>query len=234
MALFEVVLQSTYQNQQIINRFNYVSAGTPAAVSQSFALTSALGAIWDSIAIPPGYPSGTLLAAISSAISSQVSFDFISVKNIYSVTDFYETPFLQPYNGGQTGDSLSPTVAYGFRSGRIRSDIGRGYKRFVGVTESNNNNGGNIHSNALNGVLATLATRLGEVLSYNDEGNALTFTPCIVGKQRYVPNPARPDRYAYRYYPTEEEQLERIATGIHWDPYPQTRTQTSRQYGRGR
>lgn len=234
MALFEVVLQSSFANQQCINRFNYVSSGTPAAVSQSFALTSALGAIYDSVAVPPGYPAGSLLRGIAAICSTAVVFDFISVKNIYSTTDFYETPFIQAFTGDLSGDTMNPSTAVGFRSGRIRSDIGRGYKRFTGIAESVQSGGGQLTPAFLNGAAQTLALRLGETLNYNDEGNALTFTPCIVGKQKYIPNPARPDRVAYRYYPTEAEQLERLAVGINWDAYPQTRTQVSRQYGRGR
>lgn len=234
MALYEVILQQTYFGQEIINRWNYISQGTPAAVSGSFALTSALGAIYDTIAVPPAYPPGRLMRLLSSAQANDVTFDFLSVRNLYSVTDFYETPFLNPLTGTQTSESLSPVNAFGFRTNRVRTDIRRGTKRLVGVTADAVIDGGVVASAFVSAQLNPIATEMSQVLEYNDEGNALTFTPAIFGRERYLPDPERPDRPAYRYYPTEVEQLEHVATGILWDAYPQTRSQVSRQYGKGR
>lgn len=234
MALYEVILQQTYFGQEIINRWNYISQGTPAAVSGSFALTSALGAIFDAVAVPPAYPVGLLMRLLASAQANDVTFDFLSVRNLYSVTDFYETPFLNPLTGTQTSESLSPVNAFGFRTNRVRTDIRRGTKRLVGVTVDAVVDGGTVATAFVNAQLNPIATEMSQVLEYNDEGNALTFTPAIFGRERYLPDPERPDRPAYRYYPTEVEQLEHVATGILWDAYPQTRSQTSRQYGKGR
>lgn len=50
MPIMEVVLTQNYYGQEIINRFNYRASGTPAAVTYSFALVSALGAIYDELA----------------------------------------------------------------------------------------------------------------------------------------------------------------------------------------
>jgi hypothetical protein len=232
MALLELVLQSTFVGQECINRFNYVSSGVPAAVSLSFALTSAFGAIFDTLGNV--YPTGTPFNSIRTSQSVGVVYDFISVRDVYSATDFYETPFVQTAAGTVAGDSMSPTQAYGFRSNRVRSDIRRGMKRFVGVTEPNVGSGGNIDVAFMNTALNTLAGRLGEVLTYNDEGNTLTFSPCIVKKFEYTPDPLRPERKAYKYWEDEADQLANIAVGIAWDAYPQVRTQVSRQYGRGR
>lgn len=233
MALYEVVLQQRYFGQEIINRWNYVSTGTPAAVSGSFALASALGAIYDAVAVPPGYPSDTLMTLLAEMQANDVVFDFLSVRNIYSNTDFYETPFLNPLVGSQLSEALSPTEAFGYRTNRVRSDIRRGTKRFVGVTVNTVADGGVIASNAFVG-LQLIADAMTAVLEYNDEGNTLSFTPAVFGREKYLPNPERPDKPAYRYYPTENEQEDHIAAGILWSYYPQTRSQTSRQYGRGR
>lgn len=232
MALLELTLQSTFQGQEIINRFNYVSTGTPAAVSLSFALVSAFGCIYDPDGLPPGYPADTPFAAIRAAQSSAVSYDQVSAIDVYSVTDFYETPFLEPATGSRSGEQLPPFAAMGFRTGRVRRDIRRGTKRFVGLAESDTING-MYHSDHLE-RLQLIATKLSEVLTYDDEGNTISFAPCIVSKQKYTPDPLRPDRVAYRYYPTLDEQMQHIATGILWDYYPTVRSQTSRQVGRGR
>lgn len=234
MALYEVILQQTYFGQEIINRWNYVSQGTPAAVSGSFALAFALGAIYDAVAVPPGYPEGELMRLIANAQANDVSFDFLSVRNIYSNTDFYETPFLNPLTGAVSGESLSPYVSFGFRTNRVRSDIRRGTKRLVGVTVTGVTEGGVIAPATMSGLLTPIAEKMSEVLEYNDEGNTLSFTPGIFGREKYLPDPERPDRPAYRYYPTENEQEDHIATGIQWSVYSSTRSQTSRQYGRGR
>lgn len=234
MALYEVILQQTYFGQEIINRWNYISQGTPAAVTGSFALTSALGAIFDITAVPPAYPPDHLMRLIAGAQANDVVFDFVSVRNLYSVTDFYETPFLNPLTGTGASESLSPINAFGFRTNRVRTDIRRGTKRLVGVTADTVQDGGVLTPTTLTAILNPIAAKMSEVLEYNDEGNALTFTPAIFGRERYLPNPELPDRPAYRYYPTEVEQLEHVATGILWDVYPQVRSQTSRQYGKGR
>lgn len=233
MAIMEVVLQQSYYGQECINRFNYVSSGTPAAVSLSFALTSALGAIWDLTAVPPAYPPTGLMRLIAATQVVAVTFDFISVRDMYSVTDFYETPFLNPLVGGQAGEGLSPALASGFRTNRTRSDIRRGSKRFVGAGETNVGAGGSFTPAGLV-QLNALAAAMSATVTYDDEGNTLSFAPVILGREKYVPDPLRPERVAYRKYPTEAEQLQHMATSIIYDPYPQVRTQTSRQYGRGR
>lgn len=67
-------------------------------------------------------------------------------------------------------------------------------------------------------------------LTYDDSGNTLTFTPCIAQKEEYT---TPRGKKAYKYYPTEVAQAAHLASGIAWSYYPQTRTQGSRQYGRG-
>lgn len=232
MPILELKLQATYFNQECINVFAYQASGTPAAVTFSFALASAFGCIPDAGV----YPSGTPFANIRAPQSSGVNYDLVSVRDLYSVTDFYETPF-NPAVTGSAGAStgVSPATAYGFRSSRVRSDIRRGTKRFVGVVEGAIAAGGLIDATQ-NANMAAIAASLGEVLLYDDEGNTLTFNPVILGRQRYNSNTHLPDPAgnAYRYYPTEIEQAANLASGVSWDMYNQTRTQTSRQYGRGR
>jgi hypothetical protein len=232
MAILELKLQSTYFNQECVNVFAYQSTGTPAAVTLSFALISAFGCIPDTGV----YPTGSVFEAIRALQSSSVSYDIVVARDLYSVVDFYETPFNPAAAGIVSGTvGMSPADAYGFRSSRVRSDIKRGTKRFVGVPEGAVTGGGIIESASLT-AMGTLATRMGQVLSYDDEGNTLSFAPVILGRQRYDPETGDPDPEgtAYRYYPTFTEQNAFVAAGIAWDAYNQVRTQTSRQYGRGR
>jgi len=225
--LFELTMLGTYFNQQIVNRWNYISTGTPAAVSLSFALMNAFGAIPDAGV----YPSGSLFVTLMNSLSNQFHVNTIVARAcaLYSPADFYERPFPTPYSGGDSGVALSPVSAYGFRTNRVRLDIGRGTKRFVGVTEGQNEAGGVVASGAL-GALVTIGELMSDTLTYDDEGATLSFAPCIVSKLEYT-TPS--GKKAYKYYPTLADQLEHIATGILWQPYDTVRGQASRQYGKG-
>lgn len=232
MPILELTLQSTFYNQEVINRWNYVSSGTPAAVSLSYALAYAFGTIYDLVAVPPGYPTGKPFEAIRNIQSSLVVYDQVTVVDMYSETDFYETPFIQAAAGARGGECLPPTAAVGFRTGRVRRDIRRGTKRFAGLPEADTSN--NTFAGPYQALLTTLASRMSAPLTYNDEGNTITFTPAILGRELYTPDPLRPERKAYRPYATETLQMQHLAQGFAWDWYSGVRTQVSRQIGRGR
>lgn len=234
MAILEMVLTSTYFNQLCINRWNYVSGGTPAAVLPTFALASAIGAVYDEGHVPPEYPPNTLMWLIARMSSNQVHFQQVTVLNVYDPTDFYQTPFVPAYNGAADGEGLSPAVAYGFRTNQVRRDIARATKRFVGATEDRVTPGGVLAAGSA-AIWDDLAVMMSDVLEYDDEGNTLTFAPAVCSKLAYdvpQPPPKLPTR-AYKYYPTLTEQLAHTATGITWEKYSTVRTQTSRQYGKG-
>lgn len=225
MALFEIILRATYFGQQVINRWTYQSAGTPAAVSLSYGLTSAFGAIEP----VGGWDATTVFGKLKDIVCNGVHFDEIQVENLYSATDFYLAPFVAGTTGNATGECMTPVAAYGFTTNRVRTDIRRATKRFAGVTEGAVNAGGIIDSGQL-GALNTLAEYMSAALSYDDEGSTLTYTPVVLSKQKYT---APSGKSAYRYWPTESEQVARAAVGVTWSPYDTVRSQVSRQYGRG-
>lgn len=230
--LYEVTLRGTYFGQQIVNRWNYLSTGVPAAVLGSFGLTSALGFVFT---LPDLIPiTGTLFRAIINPLSNVMAFNSVSVRAVYDVSDFYELPYPIPITGQTAGEASAPFVAFGFRTNRVRQDIRRATKRFAGVPEAYVQSGGVVTAGALSD-LTTIATRMNAVVTYDDEGNTLSYAPCVVHKQRYNPATGLPDPSgsAYRYFPSESEQLANLATGIQWQPYDTARSQTSRQYQRG-
>lgn len=229
MPLMEVVLEQSYLEQFTVNRFNYVASGTPAAVSFSFALMSALGAI----PVATVYPTNGWLDSIVDCQHVSVECTQVVARDVYSDTDFFEQPFVDPLGGSRSGAAGAPYISLGFRTNRTRLDIRRGSKRFVGVSGDDLIAGGAYDGTFLTGQIIPLAEKLGDVLEYDDEGQTITFTPCIVSREkRQVPG-SDPARFAYYYYETEEEQLDHVMTGIIWDPYLTTRSQTTRQYGRG-
>lgn len=228
MAIFEVLLYQTYFGQRTVNRFNYVSSGTPGAALPSFALVDAMGFAADSI-VAGDFPSGTIARLIQQTQSSAVIFDSVFCRDLYSDTDFYEAIYPGGIVGEVAGEALSPTMAYGFVSNRANLSIRRSTRRLVGVTELAQSTGGIVSAGTLAGLDA-IADAFSAVLSYTEEGASLSFTPATLSRQKYT-TPA--GKRAYRKYPTEAEQLANTAIGITWGAYVQLRTQTSRQYGRG-
>lgn len=232
MALYEVILNQNFFGNRCVNRWNYVSGGVPGSVSGSYALAFGFGAIYDAIAIPPAYPPNTVIGKLVGLQSQSVQFVQITVQNVYDPVDFYQTPFDPALTGFVSGDAESPALAYGFRTNVVNRDIGRGTKRFVGVTENADSNGGVIGSTGL-ALMDAVAEAMSAIIEYDDEGNALTFSPAVCSKERYDVPDSSPVRHAYRYYGTLATQLAHTALGINWEVYSTVRTQATRQYGRG-
>lgn len=232
MALLEATLLTVYAGQECVNRFYYSSTGEPASTTLSFLLTRGLGAI----ANAGVYPVSGLMKKIADAVHTSVVFNTLTVKRLYNVTDFYSLPFLEPLTGARSGDGMSPFVALGYRTNRTRSDIRRATKRFAGVSEGDVGQNGVLVAAYVTTVVNALRLALGAVVTETDEGNTVTFSPVVLGKQRYDPDTGLPSPTgrAYRLYPTEAEQLTKLMSGIAWDNYPDVRSQTSRQVGRGR
>lgn len=225
--LYRVILHLQYLEQQFINRWHYVMAGTPVGVTGAFALIRALGFYADGD--PVNFPDGTLGQAIQALLNEQTIFVQAIAQNIYDPTDFYDSPFLDGVVGGVAGVGMSPVNAIGITSTRVRTDIRRGQKRFGGVPVGFVSNGGALGSGALTAA-QTVADLMGTSPEYTDGGNALTFSPAIVQLQKTI---NEDDTVTYDYYGTLSAQLEHTAQGIQWDPKPTIRTQGSRQYNRG-
>jgi hypothetical protein len=223
MAIYEVTLNSTYYGQNCLNRWNYIAGGIPAAVQGSFGLAFAFG-----FAQP--VTAGTIYNRIKLVSSSSVIFTGYRVVNLYDPEDFYSTPFGSAQNGDIASEGMPPFASYGFRSNQVTLAVARGTKRLVGVVESASLPGGGVLGTTLSSQLTPLAAAMGEVLTYEDEGNTVSYSPAILSRQEYAPSPGK---VAYRKYPTEAEQLEHAAIGISWEPYNTVRSQVSRQYGRG-
>lgn len=227
-SLFEVVLTSNLHGVDQIARWNYVGSGTPAAVSMSFALSKAFG-IDSTLGVFT--EADSVLKRLQDLLSSDVRFMALAVKDVYSVTDFYETPFAANYGGTLTGDTLHRRYAYGWTTNRVRADIGRGHKRISGVNESVVGDAGAIDTSA-GTAIALAAVAMSQTLTYDDEGSILTFIPCVVRREKVSISP--PDigvleRFSYRYYETYAEQSAWLASGVTWFADAETTTQNSRE-----
>lgn len=239
-AILQLTVKQEYYGQVVNNVFWYRSDDDQGTITLSRALTEAFG-VFDSVGTPGAWEPavGTPMRNWAYAVHEEVKFRSITVLNPYDDTDFYSVAFQSGASGkldtAGSGDPMPPTVALGYRSGRVRRDIGRGYKRFVGITENAVDGGGVLQTAYLNNEAEGLRIRLGAILSYNDEGANKTFDPVIVGKRRVdEEDGASLSRPKYILYPTLGEQLEHIVRAQVWETYTTTRTQNSRQYGRGR
>lgn len=225
--IYEVAVTGLYYDQSTVNRWNYLSTGTPTGVTGAFALLNAMGGI----PVSGSFPTDTVFGRWQDLVSPAFKFVSVLVKAIREApTDFYDNAYATGVvgEGGGTGD-MSPSAAFGFRTNRTRTDISRGTKRFAGVQESTIDPGGVIPSSTA-GALALIAARMTDVLSYTDGGNSLTFAPVVCSKKKTIQDNGKP---TYNYYPTIAEQLAHTMTGIVWSAYDTQRTQVSRQYGHG-
>jgi len=225
MALFELILNTMYLDQKQVNRFNYICDGTPIGVSTSFALVSALGLITDDT---DNFPTGLLGARLQAILNSQTIFVQALARNVYDPLDFYDYAYVAGIVGGVAGGGASPVDTIGFNSNRVRTDIRRGQKRFGGLSLTAIGNGGAIAGATLTAAPA-MAEALGTTYSYTAGGNALDFAPVVVSKEKVVVD----GKATYVYYPTLSAQSAHWASGLTWIMKTSTRTQGSRQYGRG-
>jgi len=226
--LYELLLRQRLYDQQVINRFHYLMTGTPATVLGSFGLMFAAGCIPEGV--PPAYPTNTLFSELRDMQSSDVYYEEVVASALYDVTDFYLRPFPTDVQGTYSAPASSPVLAYGFTGSRVRSDIRRGQKRVAGVVEALIGDGGEVVGTGVTQG-ALLAAEIGATITYDDEGNTLTYTPVTLSFEEYV-TPA--GNTAYRKYETLLEQMEHYAAGAEWVMKPFVRTQNSRQYGHGR
>jgi len=226
--LYEFVMQATYAGQEIVNRWNYLGTGDDGLSNPSFGLATALGAA----EAGTGFTTDSMLYHISGLQIDTLVYHQCLVRSVYVPTDFIDIPYPTPKPGLVTGvDGESPFVAIGFRSNRVRTDIGRGFKRFAGIPETEVTSLG-IVSSALDELLASISTDLGASVSYTADSITWNYVPVIVGKEVVPATETTPKKY--RYYATETLQAAHLASGIAWEPYTTVRSQVSRQYGKGK
>lgn len=223
-GIIEVKIFSQFDNQSCVTTFNYLAGGTPASVSDSFAIISAMGFVTGDL---PAV--GDIYGSWKSLVDTGVLFTEVQAKAVYSATDFYVLPLVSNNAGLQNGVGGSAFDAYAMQTNRVRSDIRRGNKRLVGVTSDVIEEYGVVSAAQL-AVLQSLAADLSAILTYDDSGNALSFSPIVVKKEKYETTPGK---YAYRYYADPAEQLLNVASGIAWTAKGTITTQVSRKRGRG-
>lgn len=223
--LYEVLLRQSYFGRNVLNRWHYNGSGTPAAVSLSFALTSAFGGILP--ALSSDFINDTIMGELQDVQSEATVFVELQVKALYDVVDFYTVPYAPDISATQGGTPMSPFNAYAFQTNRVRTDIRRGNKRIVGVSEQYVGDAGIIEA-GMPALLNNLADLMSDTLEYDDEGNTLSFQPAVLSFEKHAPD-ADHDEDWYAPYPTNAEQLDHTALGVSWTLKPYVTTQNSRK-----
>lgn len=229
--IFEVVLGGTYLGQKCRNVWNYSGDDTEISIKPSYALASALGFIYSDLV--SSYPTDTLFDRIRDCLVDDYVFKFINVRDIFSEVDFIELPFVHPA-GGRDTETPAPSVnALGYRTNRTRRNVGRGFKRFAGISTASMGSGNDMLGTFLTNFAIPLADQMSSNAVYDDGGTLKTFKPIVCGKLKYEIPPTPSGKFAYKYFPDLETQLEHTALDVTWEEYNGTRTQGSRQAGRG-
>lgn len=234
-TIFEVTIKSRYFQQECLNVMHYLWNGEGSdTVGQASALVAAMG--WTGWTIADNYPADSFAEAWQSISHTSVIFESVLARNIYSSTDFYEWLFLlggSSNAGTAVGTAASPAFAYGFKSSKTRFDIKRGARRMVGVSETNMEAGGVLSAGAMT-VLDDVAVKFGAIY---DAGEGNTFSPAICKKNRVpvLDGEGEPTgRFKYVFFTDPAVQVANSAFPVTWQAVNTARTQTSRQYGRGR
>lgn len=225
MALYEVVLRQRYYDQNVINVFSYQADSGLGLSPTALELLELMGFI--ATGDPLEFPADTIASNLQSIQNAAVFFMSVEARELYSVTDFYEAAYSPPIQGTWASvNTNAPFEAFGLRTNRVRLDVRRGTKRFVGVSEDTVNPGGEL-TTAMVGFLADLSELMSEVLA----GAISTYHPAIIPRERVVDEET--GRVTYQLYASPSVQEDLTAVDVVWQPYTQVRSQVSRQYGRG-
>src|ERR1051325_7522584 len=120
--LYEVVHIATYAGEEIVNRYNYLGSGNDGLSNPSLGLATALGAAHSGSV----FESGSLFENIAGFQVNALVYHQCLVRSVYVPTDFVDVPYPDTKPGQVDAQGEAPFVAIGFRSNRVRTDIGRG------------------------------------------------------------------------------------------------------------
>lgn len=225
MALYTVNFRQRYYGQLCINSFDYYSPPGIGNTPDAFELAGLFGLI--PVGDPLAFPVDSIAGALQGMQNTGVEYLSADVRELYSLDDFYEAAY-DPVLVGEanSGNDMSPFTAYGFYTSRVRLDIRRSFKRFVGCAEGLVDAGGEISSAQL-----AVMTGVSELMSEILVADTASYHPCTIQREKLTDGET--GKVSYKLYEDEGEQEAHIAFPLVWSSYTQVRSQTSRQYGRG-
>jgi hypothetical protein len=248
VAILELVVSTLANGQELTNRWNYVVLGgsSPIVPSASNALITALGyRSWNPAENVYTHNGQSNFAnAYRNFINNQYRVVSVVVADLYNVFDF-DTYAPEPDAEGIGKRGVSDVVnlttnaaptwqSVGFITNRTRQDIRAGQKRISGLVEADYQNFGRLSTAALGSFISDLALQMSAIL---DLGGGWLAFPAVLSREKYAVLDASGEptgRFAYRPYASEAEQLANAMYPVTWKAKPFTRSQVSRQTGRGR
>lgn len=150
-----------------------------------------------------------VLPAINEVQGDVVTNSSLRTYSLGNLGDFTETA-LDGGGAGVAAQCLPSFAAYGFTLKPTTRAIRPGSKRFTGVPEASQNNGTIVDSATL-ANLELLRVALDTEISDDDVN---LWANVIVKRVKYVPDPDRPDHFAYRYPETDAELVSSHLGGV--------------------
>lgn len=232
-TLYEAMISATYRGQMVINRLNFVTDIDDPTVVSAFNLLQALG--YDGL--NPGDPvAGTFFEAYLLCQAGTFAVNELVARNLYSVIDFVTIPVTGVgWQGAiSSGTAASvPFVAQKLVTNRVRSDIRAGSLALTAPLDTSLDADGKLDSTALN-LLTDVAAKLNEPPAFTAGPLTVNFRPSVLQKERYIPDPDKPTRAAYRYYAEQSDQMQHAAVSVTWSPSSHATSQVSRRLNKGR
>lgn len=142
---FELILKTLYGSYECLNVFHYKQTGGTGGALE-------LASAFDM----------QVLDDLAGILLTTVSFTEIAITNLDDPTDFTVYTPIGTTQGTRSGDGLPAFVAWGFRLNRATREVRNGYKRFVGVSETDQAGGSSVPAiqTALDAVELALSTAL--------------------------------------------------------------------------
>lgn len=232
-AAFEVTIQGEFRSQMTINRLCFYTGSAVSTVVGAFQLAQALGY---QPSIPAEPLTDSVLFGLTSVQTPSYVMQKLYVRNLYSVTDFWQGILTGAGWAGQSPDGGSgalPFVATKLQTNRIRTDVRAGTLALTPFGETNMDAEGDLSTAALE-ALADLCNWLNAPPSFTAGSDTASYLPSVFKKEKYIPEGNDADQPAYRYPDSLDALVGSSAIGVTWSPVPRATSQTSRRFGKGR
>lgn len=231
-TLYEVTIQGEFIGQQTVNRLTFASDIDDPTTTNAFNLVRALGFQPTLIDEPAD---DTVLASMLLAQDANFAMKSITARSLYDVGDFYVVPVLGNDYTGKIISSVSnlPFISQKLFTSRVRADIRAGSLSLTPPPEDHVFGDGQMSAPQF-ALLQDVALKLNTTVVFTVGEVTTTYRPCVLSKEMYLPDPAKPWKTAYRYYETEDEQFQHSALGVTWSASPIITSQVSRRAGKGR
>lgn len=232
-TLYEAMISGTYRGQMIINRLNFATDIDDPTVVSAFNLLQALG--YDGVT-PSAPAADSFLEGYLACQTGTFQVNEMLARNLYSTIDFVTIPVSGAgWQGAiSSGTAASvPFVAQKLQTNRVRSDIRSGTLALTAPLDTSVDSDGKLDTNAL-GLLGAVSDLLNAPPSFTAGPLTVNYRPCVCQKERYIPDPNKPDKAAYRYYAEFDDQLLHTAVSVTWSAVTHVTSQASRRINKGR